>query len=141
MSSDEESPGRAASYAARLTSFGTGGRRTSFGAKLAESIGADGGELDLSLAISKPSDLPTFNPFKVTTNAVDADLFIAAQEDPDVIANHVGLCQNLHTVVAQTMSAEILKASIAFNELSDEVHDAMSFPDSRRTSLDLMGRI
>ena len=81
MSSDEEELGKAASYSARLTSFGTEGRRSSFGAKLAEDVSAEGGALDRAIAISKPSDLPTFNPFKVTTNAVDPELFIAAQED------------------------------------------------------------
>ena len=42
------------------------------------------GPLDRALAMSKSSDFPTFNPFRFTTSAVDA------QEDPDLIAGHVG---------------------------------------------------
>ena len=60
MSSDEEEPGRAASYSARLSSFGTEGRRSSFGAKLADDISAEGGPLDMALAMS-----PIYRDFNI----------------------------------------------------------------------------
>ena len=120
VSSDEEEAGMPASYAARLSSSGTEGRRSSFGAKLTTDVSADGGQLDKAIAMSKPSDFPTFNPFKVTTSAVDSDLFIAAQEDPDIIADHVDLCAVLLMESEQIMSAELDKVSKIFNGLSEE---------------------
>lgn len=126
MASSEKGPGRAASYSARLSSFGSGGRRSSFGAKLAETVSAEGGELDQVLAMVKPSDHPTFTPFKVTTSNVDPDLFLAADEDVEVIAKHTELCEDLHRVTRIAFSAAMADAINYYYAMSEADVDAFT---------------
>lgn len=59
-----------------------------------------------------------FNPKR--RNAVDPELFIAAQEDPDLIAGHVHLCEKLQSESQQTMFAEMEDAAQIFFGLSEE---------------------
>jgi hypothetical protein len=120
MSSDEEEPGRAVSYSARLSSSGAEGRRSSFGAKLADDISKEGGELDIALGMSMPSDIPTFRPFKVCKNAVDGELFIAAQENPDVIAKHVALSEALTVAIKEMLKTDMSEACKKYYRMSEE---------------------
>ena len=126
MASSEEGPGRAASYSARLSSFGPGGRRSSFGAKLAETVSAEGGELDQVLSMMKPSDHPTFKPFKVTTSNVDPDLFLAADEDIEVIEKHTDMCKDLHRVTRRVFNAAVAEASGKFYAMSKDDVDSFT---------------
>ena len=119
MSSDEEEPGRPASYAARLTSFGEG-RRSSFGAKLSPSVSEEGGKLDKALSMLMPSDQNMFKPFKVMTKATDQELIVAANEDEEVISEHIELSKELLRVSQLNAIDEIVKASKVFHEMSNE---------------------
>ena len=125
MSSDEEEEvANAASYAARLSSLGGEGRRSSFGAKVSwEDISGEDGEIDRALSFSKPSEVPLFSPFKTCKNPEDG-MFECIDEDD--VERHVNLSEDLLTEARGVMIKKFTGFDHELRGMSEEEQMVLS---------------
>ena len=121
MSVEEEEFEVAASYAARLSASAEEGRRLSFGAKITlDDFIKEGGQVDQMLAFAMPSSIPLYNPFKFCMDPDDPELAVAAQDNEDLIKEHVALSGDLHLSAGTILSNEMTKVSEAIKKMTDE---------------------